>query len=147
MQSAWARLLRLIPPAQQDSLMVVTSNRTEFAVQAILRLDSEFIIIRGRLAGSQDQGRVFFIPCDKIDHVGFYPAVKEAEYNEMFGDLDAAPPTADSSAADANGFKAPIKSAVLERFRSRSAGGAPGSQAPRTGTESSPSLPSEGRPE
>ena len=88
--AAWARLLRLIPPKDQDNLMLLTSNRTEFAVQAILRLDPDFLIIKGRLAGSQDQGRVFFIPYEQIDHIGFYRAVKDAEFNEMFAELEVA---------------------------------------------------------
>ena len=87
--AAWARLLRLVPPKDQDNLMLLTSNRTEFAIQAILRLDPDFLIIKGRLAGSQDQGRVFFIPYEQIDHIGFYRAFKDTEFNEMFADLEA----------------------------------------------------------
>jgi hypothetical protein len=137
--AAWVRLLRLVPEKDQDNLMLLTSNRTEFAIQSILRLDPDFLVIRGRLAGSQDQGRVFFIPYDQIDHVGFYRAIKEAEFQEMFTGLDAAPePSAiEPAAADGNGKAAPqIKSAVLERFRSRSSAGI----APR-GPASSASLP------
>lgn len=107
--------------------MLQTINRTEIAVQAILRFDADFLIIKGRLAGSQEAGRVFFIPYEQIDHIGFYRAVKEADFNEMFAGLDVpeapvASATPDSTVVDANGSKAspPLKSAVLERFRSRS---------------------------
>src|SRR5205823_894312 len=141
----WPRLLRLVPPTDQDNLMLVTSNRTEFAIQAILRLDSEFVIIKGRLAGSQDQGRVFFIPYDQIDHVGFYRAFKDAEFTEMFAGLDEALAAAELPAGEANGTKSPIKSSVLERFRSRSTTIiAPSPLAPRPGG-SNPSLPPDGR--
>ena len=119
--AAWTRLLRLVPPKDQDGLMLVTCNHTEFAVQSILRFDADFLIIKGRLAGSQDTGRVFFVPYEQIDHVGFYRAVKDAEFNEMFAGLDAPPPAFGSAPepAAADGSKAPMKSAVLERFRSR----------------------------
>ena len=121
--AAWARLLRLVPPKEQDGLMLVTCNHTEFAVQAILRLDPDFLVIKGRLAGSQDAGRIFFVPYEQIDHVGFYRAVKDAEYNEMFAGLDAPPPAmaAPPEPAAADASKTPLKSAVLERFRARAA--------------------------
>ncbi len=140
--AAWARLLRLVPPKDQDNLMLLTSNRTEFAVQAILRLDPDFLIIKGRLAGSQDQGRVFFIPYEQIDHIGFYRAVKDVEFNQMFADLEAPVEPSEPAAAETNGSKTPMKSAVLERFRSRSTTIiAPSPLAPRSPGGSSPVLP------
>ncbi|HVS39801.1 MAG TPA: hypothetical protein VMS17_29860 [Gemmataceae bacterium] len=140
--AAWARLLRLIPAKDQDGLMVVTSNHTEFAVQAILRLDHDFLIIKGRLAGSQEAGRVFFIPYKEIDHIGFYRAVKEPEFNEMFAGLDAPPVESAGTAAEPESSKTPMKSAVLERFRSRSATViAPSPLAPRPPSGSVPTLP------
>ena len=129
--------------------MLLTRNHTEIAVQSILRLDPDFLIIKGRLAGSQDAGRVFFVPYDQIDHVGFYRAFKDAEFNEMFAGLDAPPPAfaaaPEPTAPDA--CKTPIKSAVLERFRARGGstiiGPSPLAGMPRPG-ESSPALPSNG---
>ena len=102
-------------------MMLVTNTRTEIAIQSILRLDVDFLIVKGRLAGSQDAGRVFFIPYANIDHLGFYRAVKDTEFEEMFAGLDAAPLPAIAVAPEpvAEEPKAPIKSAVLERFRSR----------------------------
>ncbi len=119
--AAWIRLLRLVPPKEQDGLKLVTCNGTEIAIQAILRLDPDFLVVRGRLAGSQDAGRIFFVPYEQIDHVGFYRAVKDSEFEEMFAGLDAAPPTsaAPPEPAAADGSNTPIKSAVLERVRAR----------------------------
>ncbi len=140
--AAWARLLRLIPAKDQDGLMLLTSNHTEIAVQTILRFDADFLIVRGRLAGSQDQGRVFFIPYDQIDHMGFYRAVKDAELNEMFAALEGPAEAAEPAASDAGGSKTPLKSAVLERFRSRSSTIiAPSPLAPRPPGGSNPTLP------
>jgi hypothetical protein len=118
---AWERLLRQLPAKEQDGLMLMTNTRTEIAVQSILRLDADFLIIKGRLAGSQDAGRVFFIPYGHIDHVGFYREMKDAEFDEMFGGLDAplVPDVAVAPEPAAEESKTPIKSAVLERFRSR----------------------------
>ena len=118
---AWERLLRQIPAKEQDGLMLMTNTRTEIAIQSILRLDADFLIIKGRLAGSQDAGRVFFVPYAHIDHLGFYRAVKDTEFDEMFAGLNAPPvPAIAAAPVLANDeSKTPIKSAVLERFRLR----------------------------
>jgi hypothetical protein len=138
--SVWALLLRQVPAEQHNNLMLVTSGRTEIAVQVLLRIDHEFMVIRGRLAGSQEAGRVFFVPYNQIDYLGFQQPIKESEFHEMFDGLNvpapeaaptpatAPPPAAEPEptppvAPSAKGVgrpATPIKSAVLERFRARS---------------------------
>jgi hypothetical protein len=145
----WAALLRRIPPEQHNILMLVTRCRIEIAIQNILRIDDEFLAFKGRLAGSQDAGRLYFIPLDNIDYFGFNRPVKDEEFVELFGDFQsppevvAAPPVAqepqlEESNLDTQQGEAPpqpetppnapvkpslaIKSAVLERFRARSTG-------------------------
>jgi hypothetical protein len=151
--SAWTTLLRHLPPEQYDRLMLVTAGGTEIALQTILRIEAEFMAVKGRLAGSQDAGRVFFIPYSKIDYFGFQQPLRESDFHELFGGLRfpdpgqpaAAGPAAAEPAATgpehaaaepaaepdtpSPGARTPIKSAVLERFRARANPG------------SSPSLP------
>jgi hypothetical protein len=122
--SAWATLLRQIPDHEHNQLVVTTGNGTEIAVQVILRIDHEFVAIKGRLAGSQDAGRVFFIPYTHIDYFGFQRDVKEAEFQEIFGKLEFPDPGVPVVSPAALVDKKPpqIKSSVLERFRSRGNG-------------------------
>jgi hypothetical protein len=137
MQSnAWGHLLRLIPTEKHQSLSLVTTGGTEIALQGILRIEREFVAIKGRLAGCQDAGRVYFIPYTHIDYIGTQVEVKDAEFEAMFGQVElSGTPAAPSPAAEAavspsvsqntpvpvDGPSAvPIRSAVLERFRSRS---------------------------
>ena len=94
--SVWALLLRQIPAEQHRNLMLVTTGGTEIAIQGILRIDHQFLAIKGRLAGSQDAGRVFFIPYTHIDYLGFQQPVKESEFHEMFGGLNIPAPEARS---------------------------------------------------
>jgi hypothetical protein len=151
--SAWAALLRHIPGNVQHNLMLVTRSGTEMCIQAILRVDHEFLAFKGRLAGSQDAGRLFFVAFDQIDYLGFQQPVREEEFHELFDGLrlpapaTALPPVEFVPAAEPEpqpepaiaqtpaaapggpaapvapsavaGASAPIKSAVLERFRSR----------------------------
>lgn len=88
MQSfAWEVLLSHFPPQVYQRLMLVTRGGTEFAVQSILRIDHEFMAIKGRVAGSQDAGRLFFVPFDQVDYFGFQDVVKETEFHELFDSL------------------------------------------------------------
>jgi len=87
MQSApWIALLKLIPPVQQDGLLVVTSVGTQITIQSILRLEPDYAVIRGRLAGTTETGRVFFIPYDQMNHIGFQKEVKEALIRQLYGE-------------------------------------------------------------
>jgi hypothetical protein len=146
----WAWLLRRVPVEQHNQLMIVTSSGIEIAVQTLLRVEADFIAIKGRLAGSQDAGRVFFIPYANIDYFGFQRDVRETEFDDMFGTGSlSVPVTADALAVDAvaaappapvlpspatevpvaasvsQKTPLPLKSEVLERFRSRIAGSTP----------------------
>ncbi len=83
--AAWRALLRLIPPHQQDNLLIVTFNKTEFAVQAVIRDVDDFLVIRGRLTGvAEAGGGFFFIPFEQIEYLGFIREVKENEVRSIF---------------------------------------------------------------
>ena len=146
--TAWVKLLRHIPASEQAKLMMVTTSGIEIAIQSFLRIDPECLALRGRLAGSTDGGRVFFVPYAHIDYIGFQQPLKESEFQELFGNLEAlgatlpsaavaaSPPTADPAAPVAPSAPTPatasrnpstIKSTVLEKFRSRSVSN-PGTQ-------------------
>src|SRR5262249_53533130 len=57
MQSrTWISLLNRIPQELQDFLVLVTSIGTEISIQSILRIEEEYIVLRGRLAGTTDTG-------------------------------------------------------------------------------------------
>jgi hypothetical protein len=83
--TVWRALLRLIPPNQQDNLLIVTLNKTEFAVQGIIRDVDDFLLIRGRLTGvAEAGGGFFFIPFEQIEYLGFIREVKENEVRTFF---------------------------------------------------------------
>jgi hypothetical protein len=126
--STWVKLLEYIPSSEQPKFMLITTSGTEIAIQCFLRIDPEVLALRGRLAGSTDAGRIFFVPYAHIDYFGSLQPIKESEFQELFGNLEAlgttaqpaatapaAPPTAAPARAPAA-----IKSTVLEKFRSRS---------------------------
>jgi hypothetical protein len=90
----WAALLRCVPPEQHNILMIVTRGGVEIAVQNFLNIGEEMLSIKGRLAGSQDAGRLYFVPLDNIDYFGFNRIVKDEEYVAMFGNFQPPPEVA-----------------------------------------------------
>jgi hypothetical protein len=119
-----------------------TLGGTEVALQTILRIDHEFFVMKGRLAGTQDAGRVFFIPYNQIDHLYYQKEVRDSDFSAAFDTLTMPPPGTEAALAAAvpidvpvveqavpepepeaaavnRPTPVPIKSAVLERFRSR----------------------------
>src|SRR5438067_7487111 len=134
MQSTpWIALLKKIPAEQHNQLMLVTTSGIEIAIQIILVLDGECLVFKGRLSGSQDAGRLFYVPFDRIDYVGFNRVVGEDEFKTWYGDTPAVSASATDTLANgssaANGSTTvngpasrtplPNRAALLERIRSR----------------------------
>lgn len=86
MQTAvWMHLFRRIPEHQQNLLVLVTSTGLEIMVQSLLRLEMEFVVLRGRLAGSTEAGRIYFLPYDQISNLAINQLLKENEVHALFG--------------------------------------------------------------
>jgi hypothetical protein len=83
--ASWVALLRRIPAILHDSIIIVTSNGAEIVPQAIVRLEREYVVIRGRMAGSQDTGRLMFVPYDQMNYVGLTKKLTDAETQLLLG--------------------------------------------------------------
>jgi hypothetical protein len=129
LNASWATLLRQIPADQHDQLVLITANGTNITIQSLLRIDFEFVIFKGRLSGSQDQGRLFIVPYGNIDYFAINRSVKDEEYTAMFAGVNipdpdappAKPAVVESPPPPVKPTRqgAPVKSSVLERFRTR----------------------------
>jgi len=127
MQSyAWRALLGHIPPEKQDQFSIVTLAGIEICLNSILRLEHEFVVVKGRLAGSQDGGRIFFIPFATIDHFSFTQPTRETDFTDIFSGLEIPAPAEELPPPPRNGDsnlgiepRPAIRSEVLERFRAR----------------------------
>jgi hypothetical protein len=87
MQSpTWIALFQRLSVDQQANLLIVTSIQDELAVQEIVRLEPEYLAIRGRKTGMAEVGGGFyFIPYNQIVYLGFQRPVKEAEIRKIYG--------------------------------------------------------------
>jgi hypothetical protein len=145
MQSAaWKAIFNRIPREHHEILMVVTSIGIEINVRNIQLLEPDYVVIRGRLGGTTDAGRLFFVPYDQINYVTFNKEIKEEQIAEMLGTEPPAPkapipdgegvtggisepapepaktePEAPPAAVEPSKQAPPGKMALLERIRSR----------------------------
>ena len=128
MQSTpWIALLKKIPAEQHNHLVLVTEAGVEFTIQTILQSEGEWLAFKGRLACSQETGRLYFVPFDRIDYLGFNRSVAEEEFRSWFGNAPAPAQAAGGLAngkpgAGANGAQ-PNRAALLERIRARPSSG------------------------
>ncbi|MSR31303.1 MAG: hypothetical protein EXR99_07350 [Gemmataceae bacterium] len=72
-------LLAQLPDNLKESLVVKTINGTEVAVQNIIWVDENYLLIRGRVAGTADQGLAYFIPIDRIEYLCVQKPTKDDE--------------------------------------------------------------------
>src|SRR5262245_20524354 len=80
--AVWGALIRHIPAEQQNQYMLVTRSGVEIAIQSFLRVEAHLLIFKGRLAGSQEAGRIFFLPYSNIDFIGTALPVKDSDFND-----------------------------------------------------------------
>lgn len=102
---AWIGIFRRIPDSLHDVLALGLTTGAEIIVQKIIRLDPEFMMIRGRLSGTQDTGRIVMIPYQQLTFVAIQRYLVDTEVEAIFG-KGAAPgviavPTAAEPAAEA----------------------------------------------
>src|SRR5437764_10738416 len=90
LSSHWLALLRKLPAEVHNQLSVVTEGGAELLVQTILQLEGECLVFKGRMAACQDTGRLYYVPYDRIDYLGFNRLVREEEYRVWYGDTPAA---------------------------------------------------------
>jgi hypothetical protein len=84
---SWITLFERIPATLHDCLVLTLATGAEIMMQSVLRLESDYAIIRGRMAGSTDAGRVIVLPFDQIVNLAFAKRMLEPEVQAVFGDL------------------------------------------------------------
>ncbi|MSU78740.1 MAG: hypothetical protein EXS16_11685 [Gemmataceae bacterium] len=82
---AWIAMFRRIPADLHHSLALGLTTGSEIVVQRIDKLEPDFMIIRGRLAGTQDSGRVVLIPYSQLTFVAIQKNLKDDEVEAIFG--------------------------------------------------------------
>jgi hypothetical protein len=127
--SQWIELINRIPREDHDTLLVGTSNGVEIAVQNILRIENEYLLIRGRLSGTTEMGQIFILPYDRMTYVNFTRPMHDDKLTKIFGALLVAekrPPTLEEQPAEDAPAEAaaepvkPVEADVVEEAKPQS---------------------------
>jgi hypothetical protein len=110
--SSWIALLRLIPASLHNQLALTTTIGIDIAIQNVFRLEEEYLVVRGRLSGTMDAGRIFLVPYDQINFIGLQKLLKQPDVEAIFkGTYDASAPAETTEAVE---VEAPAESAAAE---------------------------------
>jgi hypothetical protein len=82
--SGWIDLIRTVPADLHTSFAVLMQNGAEINIQNIVRMEEQFLVCRGRTAGSTDGGMIFFLPYDQIATMAIYKPTKAEVANAWF---------------------------------------------------------------
>lgn len=82
--ATWVRLLRQVPAAMRQRLTVITNVGAEISIQDIIQMSDEYLVLRGRLAGTNDTGRLFLVPFSEITYVSSVVEMRDDAIRAVF---------------------------------------------------------------
>jgi hypothetical protein len=82
----WLQMLRLIPESQQNQIVIMLQNGVDLVVETIFRLESNYLVMRGRRGGDVDENRAFFVPYSQMLCFRLERVVKLNELYALFGE-------------------------------------------------------------
>ena len=97
--SAWIDLLRRLPADLHDGLSFGLVTGAEVVVQSLIKMESDFVIVRGRMSGTTAEGRVMMLPYTHLTLVALNKPIAEPDVQALFG--KAASPSASALATPA----------------------------------------------
>jgi len=80
------QLLDTIPEADYTKTVLVLKSGLSVNIDTLFRREIDFLVIRGREAGSNDEGRAFFLPYEEISYVKIERLVRLNELRAMYGE-------------------------------------------------------------
>src|SRR5262245_25123245 len=81
---AWIEMFRLIPEEERTKLIIVLQNASEISVDTLIRFEPHFLLLRGRVAGTIDEARGFFVPYNQMLYLRLERVVSVGEMDAMF---------------------------------------------------------------
>jgi hypothetical protein len=80
-------ILIRIPETDHPKVQFVMQNGMAIALDVLLRLETSYMVVRGREAGNQDEGRAFFVPYADVSFLKIERVMTMAELDAMYSDL------------------------------------------------------------
>ena len=109
---SWIALFERIPASLHDSLALTLVTGAEIIMQSVLKLESDFAIIRGRMSGSTDAGRVLILPYNQIVNLAFTKRMLVPDVQAVFGQtLESAATSRESERSEGEAVETPAENA------------------------------------
>jgi hypothetical protein len=83
----WVELLKRVPEEEHGYLQLGVQNGMEISIQNILRVDGQYVLIRGRVGGTNDAGRVFCFPYPCLTYLKFTGQADRQRLMQIFGEI------------------------------------------------------------
>lgn len=96
--SDWINLLRRIPANLHNELALGLVTGGEVVVQQLIRMENDFVIVRGRMSGSTAEGRVMIVPYSHMTLLALNKPMPETEVQAIFGAAPSEAPVVEASA-------------------------------------------------
>ncbi len=83
----WPKFFQDLPETERELVIVVLKSGAEVAVARMLKFFETFMVIRGRLGGTDNEGHIFCLPYSQIEFVLFSRVQPDEMVVNMFGDI------------------------------------------------------------
>jgi hypothetical protein len=80
-------ILGRIPELDHPKIQFVMQNGSMMSLDILVRMEPTYMVMRGREAGNQDEGRAFFVPYADISFLKIERVMTLSELDAMFSDL------------------------------------------------------------
>lgn len=79
-------VLKKIPEVDLSKVVLVLRFNSAITIDTIARLEEDYLVVRGRENGTNDEGRAFFVPFDDILFIRLDRIVTLGEVKAMYGE-------------------------------------------------------------
>lgn len=79
-------ILGRIPEVDHPKIQFVMQNGSMMSLDILVRMESTYMVMRGREAGNQDEGRAFFVPFVDISFLKIERVMTLVEMDAMYSD-------------------------------------------------------------
>jgi hypothetical protein len=80
-------ILGRIPELDHPKIQFVMQNGSMMSLDILVRMEPTYMVMRGREAGNQDEGRAFFVPYVDISFLKIERVMTLSEMDAMYSDL------------------------------------------------------------
>jgi hypothetical protein len=79
-------VLQKIPEDKLVKTMLVLNVGSSINIDCVMRKEPGYLVVRGREAGSNDEGRGFFVPYEQIAFIKLELPLKQNDFRAMYGE-------------------------------------------------------------